>query len=228
MNSNYLHISLLVDRSESMHSTKNDATGGIHTLLEEQRNKDYKCTVSLYQFDDTFEKVYGLKDIAEVDNYELVPRGSTALLDSAYKAIVATGEDLAKIPEALRPSKVYFVIVTDGGENASRETTKEKLKQLIKQQETTYKWEFTFVGSNIDAFAEGTSLGFASNIQYFATGPSTSSLYSNLSRSITRSFTCGSPMASVTNYTIDKDGNMIQNDPNSTTQSVDNTIVTNS
>lgn len=219
MNSNYLHITLLVDRSGSMFSTKNDASGGINSLLKEQREKDYKCTVSLYQFDDQFEQVYNLRDISNVLDYELQPRGGTALLDAAYKAIVSTGEDLAKIPEALRPSRVFFVVVTDGEENSSKEVTKQRLKELVKQQETTYKWEFIFIGANVDAFTEGHSLGFASNIQYFSSPVSTRSLYSNLSSSITESFTANIPLCNATNYTIDINGNKIDNITNTTSDS---------
>ena len=32
---------------------------------------------------------------------------------------------------------------------------------MIEQQQTVYKWQFTFLAANQDAFAEGASLGIA-------------------------------------------------------------------
>ena len=45
--------------------------------------------------------------------------------------------------------------------NASREFTKAKIKDMIEHQQTAYKWQFTFLGANQDAFAEAQGLGSA-------------------------------------------------------------------
>ena len=52
------------------------------------------------------------------------------------------------------------IILTDGYENSSRHFTKERVKGLIRQQEDVYKWEFVYLGANVDAFAEGAEMGF--------------------------------------------------------------------
>jgi hypothetical protein len=96
-----------------------------------------------------------------VRKYKLVPRGSTALLDAVGRAINETGERLAKMPEAERPGLVVFVVMTDGPENSSREFTKSHIKQMIEHQQSVYKWQFTFLGANQDAFAEGGAMGVA-------------------------------------------------------------------
>lgn len=44
-----------------------------------------------------------------------------------------------------------FVITTDGMENASREYTFSKIKEMIDRQKAKYGWEFIFLGANIDA-----------------------------------------------------------------------------
>jgi len=61
--------------------------------------------------------------------------------------------------ESDRPGLVVFCIITDGAENASREFTKAKIKEMIEHQTTAYKWQFTFLGSNQDAFAEAGGIG---------------------------------------------------------------------
>lgn len=92
-------------------------------------------------------------------SFKLVPRGSTALLDAVGRAITETGSRLAAMKETERPSLVIFVIVTDGQENSSRTFTREKIREMIQHQRTVYKWPFTFLAANQDAFAEAASLG---------------------------------------------------------------------
>ena len=61
--------------------------------------------------------------------------------------------------ETQRPGLVCLVIVTDGEENSSREYTKAQIKDMIQHQQDVYKWQFTFLGANQDAFAEAGDLG---------------------------------------------------------------------
>src|SRR3978361_1236112 len=83
----------------------------------------------------------------------------TALLDAVGRAIMETGERLGAMPENDQPGLVVFVIVTDGQENSSNEYTKPQTKQMIETQRYIYKWQFTFLGANQDAFAEADSIG---------------------------------------------------------------------
>ncbi len=63
--------------------------------------------------------------------------------------------------EPQRPGLVVFVIVTDGAENSSKEFTRDKIRPTIEHQQTVYKWQFTFLAANQDAFAEAASRGIA-------------------------------------------------------------------
>lgn len=63
MDNNYTHITLVVDRSGSMASTKNDAQGGINQLFKDQATKEGKCTVSLVEFDNVYDVVHDFKPI---------------------------------------------------------------------------------------------------------------------------------------------------------------------
>jgi hypothetical protein len=85
----------------------------------------------------------------------------TALLDAVGRAIAETGERLAAMPEPDRPGLVVFVIVTDGQENSSKEYTKPQIKEMVERQQNIYKWQFTFLGANQDAFAEAHGMGIA-------------------------------------------------------------------
>ena len=90
-----------------------------------------------------------------------MPRGSTALLDAVGQAINETGARLAAVDESQRPGLVVFVIVTDGQENSSREFTREQIRTMVEHQQSAYKWQFTFLSANQDAFAAGGSMGIA-------------------------------------------------------------------
>jgi len=88
-------------------------------------------------------------------------RGCTALLDAIGKTILDIGYRLSVMGEEARPGKVIFVITTDGMENASKEFTYEKVKELINHQQEKYGWEFIFLGANVDATKEAGSMGIS-------------------------------------------------------------------
>lgn len=205
MNNDYTDITLVVDRSGSMASTKEDAQGGINTLINEQASKPGKCTLTLVQFDSSYEVVYNGTDIKNVKPYELVPRGTTALLDAVGIAITTTGQRLAAMPEGDRPALVIFAIVTDGQENSSREYTKAKIKEMVSHQQDTYNWKFTFLGANQDAFAEGASLGFAADgISTYNTSKSFDA-YANVSSKFARMRFSASAGQAVSNAFTDEE-----------------------
>jgi len=154
-------IAALLDRSGSMQSIASDTRGGFDAYIASQRNEPGTAQVTLAQFDNEYEVVYANRPIAEVPPLVLEPRGSTALLDAIGRFITEVGSKLAALPEQDRPGDVSVLVMTDGHENASREWTKDAVRQLIAQQETVYDWDFVFLGANMDAVDVGTSIGFA-------------------------------------------------------------------
>jgi hypothetical protein len=152
---------VVLDRSGSMSAIQSDAEGGLNEFVKQQKKHPGDCTFSLVQFDTEYEFVYRAVPIKEVRHIPLVPRGSTALLDAVGRAIVETGERLKALAGAQRPGLVVFVILTDGQENSSREFSKAKVKEMIEHQTAAYKWQFTFLGANQDAFAEAGGLGIS-------------------------------------------------------------------
>lgn len=59
---------------------------------------------------------------------------------------------------------MVFVIVTDGEENSSREFTRDQIRTMVEHQQSAYKWQFTFLAANQDAFAAGGSMGIAHTV----------------------------------------------------------------
>ena len=161
MRNDLTDVTVVLDRSGSMQSCRDDAEGGLNTFIEEQKKQPGETLFTLVQFDTEYEFVHKGKPIRDVGPCELVPRGMTALLDAVGRAIAETGERLAAMPEPDRPGLVVFVIVTDGQENSSKEYTKPQIKEMIERQQNDYKWQFTFLGANQDAFAEAHGIGIA-------------------------------------------------------------------
>ena len=63
--------------------------------------------------------------------------------------------------EEERPSKVLFVITTDGMENASTRYNYEKIKRMIEDKKKEFGWEFIFLGANIDAVKAARDIGIS-------------------------------------------------------------------
>lgn len=161
MRPNLTDITLVIDRSGSMQSIRDDAQGGIDALIREQAQAPGEALVTLVQFDTQYEFVHTGIPAKEVPPYSLEPRGATALLDAVGRAILETGSRLAAMPEAERPGLVVFVVATDGHENSSREFSKARVRELVEHQQKVYNWHFTFLGADAEAFAEAGSMGIA-------------------------------------------------------------------
>ena len=157
--SNYTHLALVVDRSGSMADIADDAQGGINTLIKEQFAEDGKLTVTLSDFDDHFSDVVRMS--GKPFEYKLSPRGSTALLDAVGKEIARTGAELDALPDALRPEKVLFVVVTDGQENASSEFNLKSIRETIEAKRKDHDWTFQFIGAEETAW-QGREMGMNS------------------------------------------------------------------
>jgi uncharacterized protein YegL len=159
MNDQLTDITLVIDRSGSMQSIKRKAEKGINGFIDDQKKQPGEANLSLIQFDTEFDFLHKGTPINQVGNYQLEPRGGTALLDAVGQSILNTGERLSSIPEANRPGLVIFVIMTDGEENSSTQFSRAQIRQMVEHQQTVYNWQFTYLGANQDAFGEAAKLG---------------------------------------------------------------------
>ena len=168
MNRDLTEIVFLLDRSGSMGGLESDTIGGFNGFIEKQRQQEGDTIVTAVLFDDRYELLWNGIDAvkAKLTEEDYFVRGCTALLDAVGKTILDVGYRLAKTDENKRPGKVIFVITTDGLENASREFTYEKVRELIRHQQEKYSWEFIFLGANIDAVKEADSMGIAMDNAY--------------------------------------------------------------
>jgi len=113
-------------------------------------------------FDDCCEILHdrvNIKELRPITENEYFVRGSTALLDAIGKTISRAGNAQKQADEDRRADKVMFVITTDSMENASREYSYHRIREMIERQKAKYGWEFIFLGANIVAIATAVKFG---------------------------------------------------------------------
>lgn len=188
MKNNLTEIIFLLDRSGSMAGLEGDTVGGFNAFVKKQNQLEGETLLTTVLFDDQYEVLWNGVDAreAKLTEDEYYVRGTTALLDAVGKTILDVGYRLARASEEKRPGKVIFVITTDGMENASREFTYGKVKELIRHQQDKYSWEFIFMGANIDVAKEADSLGIniENSFNFEASEKGIESMYEMVSESI--------------------------------------------
>lgn len=165
MKENLTEIVFILDESGSMSHLTDDTIGGFNSYIESQKKEPGEAYLTTVLFDDRYVVLHdhvNIQDVPLLTDHDYRPTGMTALMDAIGKTINNVGHRLANTPEEERPSHVIFVITTDGYENASREFTREKVKQMIEHQQEKYSWQFLFLGAGIDAYQEAASLGLGS------------------------------------------------------------------
>ncbi len=198
MKKNYTHIAIIMDRSGSMSTIAKDMEGGLTTFIKKQQQEDGEATITLARFDDQYDVIYDFAPLKNATDFKLEPRGWTALLDGMGKTFSATKEKIKAMPDEDKPEKVIFIVITDGGENASKEYDKATVTGMIKQLRNTNEkdenqpdldgisWEFVFLGANQDAIQTGSSYGVSNraSMTYAATAAGSTSTFESLSLNV--------------------------------------------
>lgn len=230
---NFTSINVIVDASSSMAPLTTDTIGSFNTFLKEQKDFPGEAVFTLCTFNTDYRLVHDFVKIASVqdlDDQSYKPGGWTALLDAMGTTIDSVGRKIAAMPEDERPSKVIFLIITDGEENRSRRYTRAQIKSMVEHQQNVYSWEFVFMGANIDAIAAGTDLGISAHntLNYSADSAGTKQLYRSVSENMSSYRASNSSRAdffnqtqrgvgSVTPAILDANGQPVQGTPITTT-----------
>lgn len=148
-----MNIYILLDRSGSMESLWDEAINSINAYVGKLGKRG---NVHLSVFDSVGYDVVRdckIKDWTEVSQTEVTPRGGTPLYDACARIMSLAEEDNAK--------KTMLIVMTDGWENASKEVTRQQIKDRVESWEGK-KWEVVFLGANFDSVeAVSNSVGVA-------------------------------------------------------------------
>ena len=157
---------IIIDRSGSMQSLREDVIGGYNALLENQKKQEGKTLVTTIFFHDRaefFHKDADVQDLKPIDGRSYQPCGCTALLDAIGDGIAFIKAKHAKLTAEELPAHTIFSIMTDGLENASKEYSYSQIKSMIELQKEC-GWDFIFQAANIDVEHESRRLGIDANM----------------------------------------------------------------
>lgn len=162
---NRTYINVVLDETGSMDSCRDSTITSFNEYINSQKNLEGECLVSLTTFDEGWRStrpsvrdVYRnipVSDVPDLTRDTFVPTGSTNL----YDAIGSTIKNV-ELSIGNEEANVLVVIITDGGENASREYSLEKIKTMVGEKEKA-GWTFVYLGANQDAWQVGASFGLA-------------------------------------------------------------------
>lgn len=169
-------ISIIIDESGSMSGNKKSVIDGVNEFrnsLLTGIKEGNEVFADLVFFDANWNdstdnvrfkfKGVPLSEIPELENSDYNPRGGTPLNDAITEGI----ECLAS--QASEEDKKMVIIMTDGMENSSQNTT-ERVKSIVAAKEKE-GWNFVFLAANIDSFQTGVNYGmdFGKKMQFAAT-----------------------------------------------------------
>lgn len=157
-------ITMILDRSGSMESIREDVIGGFNAFIQEQKAEPGEVIVTLVQFDGQapYDIIYDRQPIEKIETLTTKvyqPRGSTPLLDAMGRGILTLAAQLANEETAQKTEKVLFMTITDGMENASREFTQKQVQDLIKEKTEKDGWQFVYLSADLSAIREAEHLG---------------------------------------------------------------------
>jgi uncharacterized protein YegL len=190
------YIALVLDKSGSMSSVRESTVRGfneqVQVIRKSAEKEGVETYVSLVTFNENVSEVFmneSSDKLAELTTKTYSPDGGTALYD-AVKHTVNRLQELCGINETdslvdqynAMDTSFLVIILTDGEENSSRETTAEQLSGLIKELEGTGHWTFTVMGANINLkdLAEKMGLDKGNVAQWAATAAGTAAAFSTM------------------------------------------------
>ncbi len=148
-------IAVILDESGSMGETWDAVIAGFNRFLEDQRALPDSCRMSLTKFNTVCSLLFPPTPLAQVvslDRNNYTPGGRTALFDAISETVrVAQNHQLDG-------ERVLCLIITDGEENSSRETTREQVTELIKALEGRGDWTFVYLGVTPEQFVKDMNL----------------------------------------------------------------------
>lgn len=154
-NSQDVVLSIILDRSGSMAYTWKQTLDSFSEYINALKKDDNNYRVTLTVFDDRVAQPLIDVPIKKVDASMLEdfgPRGMTALYD-------AIGKTLNSLNEEMEDEKVLVVIITDGGENASKEFNRDKIARMIREAEDKGNYTFVFLAANQDSWQTAQTFG---------------------------------------------------------------------
>lgn len=196
-------IICILDRSTSIRTSGliEKTIEGFNSFLNDQKKLPGKAKLTLCLFDggmgygntgvagETYEIRHSgidIKDVPELNATTFVPKGMTAMYDAIGITIDNVAKRILETREEDRADKVIVLIMTDGEENSSKEYNQKTVFESIQNKKDTDKWNFIFIGANIDTMRVGGNMGVSTGntLSYSNTDRGVNTAYMNMSASV--------------------------------------------
>lgn len=161
-------IVVILDRSGSMHTVRDEAIEGFNEFISSQQGQKDEANCTVILFDHEYEILHDripIDDVPFLDHSTFIPRGRTALYDAIGMTLsrfgafsVSPKKDVAgmSVKEKLallssteeETPKTLFAILTDGGENGSQEYKDSNAIVELLDVCRDAGWEFIFLSSD--------------------------------------------------------------------------------
>ena len=151
----HIDIIFILDESGSMFSMKNEPIEAVNDFIEEQQKLNDNTKFTLYTFNNKVKLVIDDKPLKNLDPFtseDYHPSNMTALYDAIGTAVINK-------KNKNNNKNVIVVILTDGCENCSKEYKRIQIKNMIKEMEDDYKWNFIYLGATQDIFKINKDIG---------------------------------------------------------------------
>lgn len=169
-NKHQVHNLIILDESGSMSAIKSIIINGFNELVQsvkgiEEQFPDQEHLISMVSFNSLNNKLLHFIDpvnkLDSINDITYNPASMTPLYD-------AMGYGILKLKKYLKGKEKYSVLVTiltDGEENASKEYTNLKIKNLVDKLKLQ-NWTFTYIGADHDVEKMATSINIHNTMSF--------------------------------------------------------------
>lgn len=159
-------VLVILDESGSMGIKRADVIGGFNEFLAKQKTDPSPCRIALTKFNTecSCKPVFPVAEVPELTDHSYLPGGNTALYDAIAQTVRKADA------EKKADEKVLCLIMTDGEENSSRETTAEQVKQIIADR-SGQGWTFLYIGEQPDKWQKSFGTANTAAVQYLSNNP---------------------------------------------------------
>jgi len=194
-----MNVHVVIDRSGSMQSIRDDAIGGFNTFLKDTKGAGQKWWVWLFdtQGIDLIQDGVASSKVEELSASNYVPRASTPLYDAVGKAI-------AKAKEVRKTKLNILMVLTDGKENSSTEWSAKAVKHELTRLADEENWQVIFVAVGAEAWDESARFDMGVVIRNTRSKKSVQRAYGNVAEATMDYAFEGAPK--IASWDIDDDG----------------------
>lgn len=169
----------VIDKSGSMHEKREDVVGGYNRFLAEQQEFPDPCRMLRVKFNTEVEVVdiggpIQIRDAKPMDlaaksgEQAYLPGGLTALYDALMAGVGMADKHRAP------GERVLVLVITDGLENSSRETTMAQVQAMIQAKQAAGGWTFAYFGEAPERWARDTGMHMGGAVSYQHADPGAS------------------------------------------------------